>query len=183
MLYSKGRTYTNLLVFLVLKLSNPDGHEVFFSLAITHNKNFNQKRHFILSTYSPLSSPWPNLPNRPITILQGREVIWMMPIHHSHTFCRPIFLADTLGRLVLKWRKCSCRELLTLVTLVWHVIKSSININNNYFLLCFKLGIMSKNPVVVFDRDDITLHPRFLWGRCRDEGYSTTKLHLQSMGS
>lgn len=51
---------------------------------------------------SPFSSPWPNRPNRPITILHGSEVIWMRPMHHSHSFCSPIFLAETLGRRALQ---------------------------------------------------------------------------------
>ena len=45
---------------------------------------------------SPLSSPWPSRPSLPITTLQGRDVIWTIPMHHSHNFCSPILRADTL---------------------------------------------------------------------------------------
>lgn len=69
----------------------------------------NTKRHSTISSSfdlagiaSPFSSPWPNRPNRPITILHGSEVIWMRPMHHSHSFCSPIFLAETLGRRALQ---------------------------------------------------------------------------------
>lgn len=56
----------------------------------------------VCSEHSPrrilqsLSSPWPRRPSRPITTLQGRDVIWTIPMHHSHNFCSPILRADTL---------------------------------------------------------------------------------------
>lgn len=50
---------------------------------------------------SPFSSPCPSRPKRPITILQGIEVIWMRPKHQSQSFCSPIFLAETFGRRAL----------------------------------------------------------------------------------
>lgn len=51
---------------------------------------------YFFKNFSPLSSPWPRRPSRPITTLQGRDVIWTIPMHHSHNFCSPILRADTL---------------------------------------------------------------------------------------
>lgn len=50
----------------------------------------------------PFSSPWPRRPRRPITTLQGSDVICTMPMHHSHSFCRPILRADNLLLLDLE---------------------------------------------------------------------------------
>lgn len=56
----------------------------------------------VCSEHSPrrilqsFSSPWPSRPKRPMTTLQGRDVIWTIPRHHSHSFCSPILRADTL---------------------------------------------------------------------------------------
>lgn len=37
----------------------------------------------------PFSSPCPSRPSRPITTLQGTDVICTSPKHQSHSFCRP----------------------------------------------------------------------------------------------
>lgn len=53
--------------------------------------------HFI-----PFNSPWPRRPSRPMTTLHGSDVICTMPMHHSHSFCRPILRADNLLLLDLE---------------------------------------------------------------------------------
>lgn len=65
-------------------------------------------------TDTPFSSPWPSLPKRPITILHGSDVIWIMPTHHSHNFWRPILRGENLGRRALRVKRgCS-------VSLYWN---------------------------------------------------------------
>lgn len=76
---------------------------------------------------SPFSSPCPSLPNRPITILHGSEVIWMRPIHHSHSFCSPIFLAETLGRRALKWKSSEIQRVLMLNTKVGQLKRTTVH--------------------------------------------------------
>lgn len=79
-------------------------------LAQQHTPVWERKREFnklmifvenISQADTPFSSPWPSLPKRPITILHGSEVIWIMPTHHSHNFWRPIFRGENFGRRAL----------------------------------------------------------------------------------
>lgn len=67
--------------------------------------------HIAFKNFSPLSSPWPRRPSRPITTLQGRDVIWTIPMHHSHNFCSPILRADTLLFRDLNKKKMGKRSL------------------------------------------------------------------------
>lgn len=44
--------------------------------------------------YLPFNSPCPILPRRPMTTLQGSDVICIIPKHQSQSFCKPILLGE-----------------------------------------------------------------------------------------
>lgn len=97
-------------------------HSALHTKAVSSFQNRREWQHW---HFIPFNSPWPRRPSRPMTTLQGSDVICTIPMHHSHSFCRPILRADNLLLLDLQVKEEKKKSKKR--------IKDNISVLYNYF--------------------------------------------------